>query len=264
MPDSIRGTTLSVVRSGGLTSAVAAVLRRSSAGLLGLALLLLVGLLLVQGRAGEVQATPVDVLRGVLLLGAVGLGIFLPGGVVSRDVRSGDALLWLQKPVSPTLFYLARFGESLWAHVLLVTSATGLAALLTAVGSPNGGLEVLRLLPLLLLAGSLASCVTFAFSGLGTRLDTALSLLFLGLGTSVAALTLAEPAGWGLVGSVARVAAFPVDELATLQRWLMGGEALDLGASLGRIAGFGTVWLALATLLVHVRTRKPLPRDESR
>jgi hypothetical protein len=195
---------------------------------------------------------------GVLGLVAVLAPAILAHGAVSTDLRSGVALLWLQKPVDPIRFYLLRGLEVLGLSVVIVLTVSGAGALLaTLLAGPETGHVVMTAIPLNILFAASTSVLAFAFSAWGTSLD-ALLAFFVFYFSGVA---LAEP---GLLRDVLAWVGFPLESAATITRYFSLGETENLAWSLARVLVFLTTWTLLAGLGLLVTTRSPLPTESAR
>lgn len=192
----------------------------------------------------------------------VGAGLLLAPvvthGAVSSDLRSGVALLWLQKPVNAVRFYLTRGLDVVSLAVLLSVVLQGGAALLAALLTiPEVGHEVLRAMPLTVLFTCALATLVFAFSSWGTALDALLGFFVFYL-SGLAVLDdgpLRMVTGW--VG-------FPLEAVATLGRFFSTGDTASLWPSLARFTGFLAAWTCVAAIGIAFRTRSPLPHESSR
>src|SRR5690606_20026721 len=107
-------------------------------------------------------------------LGIVGIlaPLLLVHGIVAGELRSGVALLWLQKPVSPVRLYLGRAADAVGLAALLLAAFGGLlAALAAATGGPSLAADVLYNVPVAVLIGGCLGVTVYAFSAWGARLD---------------------------------------------------------------------------------------------
>lgn len=95
---------------------------------------------------------------------AIAYAVVLAAGVVSRDLGSGPAQLWLQRPGHPVTFYLRRFAEAAVMAAAL-TCALGLAVRLAALaaGWPFGP-GALAILPARLATVAVVASVSFGIS----------------------------------------------------------------------------------------------------
>ena len=186
------------------------------------------------------------------------LPLIFVSGVVSADFRSGVARLWLQKPIDPVAFYLARFGEAI--TVALVLALLGLGAIQLGMGAlglesvPVG--DLMDALPRALVVGAVA----FGFSSWMSRGSTFATVAFL-VAASVGADTLPDllDRPWSWVADVVLLPMVPFSEF----------RAFVLGASdavwipVARILAYSIGWTALGGLGVwHAVAKGRLPNAE--
>jgi hypothetical protein len=245
----VRGAALA-----GFEVRAAALLRRRLSALAVLAALSLAvaaAVLLLSGDEGR-AATP-------LLFAAFLPPLVLAHGMVSGDLRSGVALLWLQKPVGPVRFYLGR-----WLDVTATVALVSLA--LIGVGAALAGLvldgaaarRVFELTPILLLWGVLVCSGVFGFSAWGTSLDSTCLLVLL-IVSGVTGLMAPD-----LLGRIHWLA-LPLDEMMAFGRDSRGDplRALARRESVAFLR-FVVVWVGVGSLGAAVTTRHPFPREASR
>ena len=241
-----------------IVNAMAALLRaRSRETLLTLGGLLAISAYVVTG-AGE-PADAVEMVAICLLLGAGLFSLLLTRGVVSGDLSRGVARLWLQKPRSPVWLYLQRFlSAALGGIVLTLVLATGTVGLLL-LSLPREIDTYLRALPTALVIAAMLSCITFAFSAFRIGPDAALTLAFLFLVNSMAAMSTVEPDIFGFLGRASIHAAFPVDALAAFTDFVTGRPTTDAARHLLHILLYTATWVALGILGLLCSTRFPTP-----
>ena len=178
---------------------------------------------------------------------------------VCRDLRRGTRELWLQKPISPIAFFLARFGEHLLAVTLAVIVPIVCLGLIEAVGNPEfsgaellGGVISAGLWSLLIV--SLGFGISAWLPG-RERLATLLVLVLtfavqirvvLDIGRSAIPLVQPEirPSQWLLlpIWAVPDVAGFRQSALGNLL-WILG---------------YCAIWILIAVGGVHRATRSPV------
>lgn len=168
------------------------------------------------------------------------IGLWLMSGPLCRawldaDLRNGYAVFWLQKPILPTAFYLARLaGLIVWAAAATVTvlAATAPSVMFPAVrASDLGGLMLAAgwMPPLLVVLSFLGSTMGAANATL-----FAFALLFGGLALP----GLSDSLGLGAAADVLRIVLPPA------------GAGLDAMRRL-REVGVGSAVLGLWPLLVY-------------
>jgi hypothetical protein len=193
----------------------------------------------------------------LLVVAAVLLPAVVCQGAVSNDLRSGVALLWLQKPVDPLRFYLGRGLDVCALSLSLTLALGGAAALLGALGSgAEAGRILLLTLPTTLLWAACLGAVVVGTSAWGTQLDGVMPFFVLYL-SALGALD------QGLLGEATSWIGVPLEAITMLGRFLATGVAPNPGASALRVARFLLVWLAIASLGLLLTTRSPLPRGAS-
>ena len=241
-----------------IISATAALLRaRSRETLLTLGGFLAISAYVVMG-AGE-PTDAVEIVAVCLLLGAGLFSLLLTRGVASKDLASGVALLWLQKPRSPVWLYFQRFlSAALGGVVLTLILASGTVGLLILF-LPGELDAYIRALPTALVIAVMLSSITFAFSAFRIGPDAALTLVFLYLINSMAAMSTVEPETFGLLGRASRHAAFPVDALAAFTDIVTGQPTVDATKHLLHLLLYTVTWLSVGILGLLHSTRFPTP-----
>jgi hypothetical protein len=193
-----------------------------------------------------------------LLAAGILASVILAHGAVSSDLRSGVALLWLQKPVNPVRFYLRRGLDLLGLSIVVTSALCGSAALLASfIAGAENGRTVITGLPLTILFAVSATALVLAFSAWGTSLDALLAFFVF----YASGMALAEP---GALQGVLTWVGFPLESIATINRWFSMGDTENLALSIVRFLVFLASWLALACLGLFVTTRSPLPRESAR
>jgi hypothetical protein len=204
---------------------------------------------------GDGQASEVP---EVLLISAVLLPTVVCHGVVSGDLRSGVALLWLQKPVEPVRFYMRRGLDVCVLSLVLQLALCGAGALVATLGSgAGGGRLVLLATPMTLVWAICIGVVVVSASAWGTQLDGLVPLCLLYL----TALGLLDQ---GLLGDLVAWIGVPLEAIATLGRGVAAGVGEGVGTSLARVARFLLLWVLFGVLGLLVTTRSPLPREVAR
>jgi hypothetical protein len=194
----------------------------------------------------------------VLHMAAVLLPTLVCHGVVAGDLRSGVALLWLQKPVDPVRFY-ARRGLDVCALALVLQLALcgGAASLATLGSGAEAGRILLSATPMSLLWVVCIGVVVVSTSAWGTPLDVLVPFCLLYL-------TMLGLLDGGLLGDVMAWIGVPLEGIATLGRFFATGVAQEVGTSAIRLTRFLLVWASFGALGLFVTTRSPLPRESTR
>jgi len=201
-----------------------------------------------------------DGARQTLAVAALIVPLLLTHGVVSAELRSGVAMLWLQKPVQPVRLYLVRWVEvALLALLVVLVLAGATALLMAALSTPGSARLVLEVTPTLLLLTLCISTLVFAFSGWGAHLD---SLLAVGFFFYFAILTLRFRDGW--LAQATSWVAFPMDGIRVLGVAVIGDTNGGLATALFEVGRFLALWVAVGSVGVAVKARSPLARDTTR
>ena len=184
--------------------------------------------------------------------------LILAHGMISADIRSGVAMVWLQKPVRPVPFFAIRAAEVTALATALVLSLWGVGAALVAwTNGPDAALELLHGVPGVVLLVVCACTLTFALSAWGVPTDSLLALLLL-IGGTFWLLT------EGPFASAVEGVAVPVDAIAAFVRGFSSTSAIPFGQALWQVGRFLVVWGLIGVAGLVVTTRSPLPRDLSR
>lgn len=218
------------------------------------------GSLLASGLLAFGPGDPALALDGalaILLLEGVGLALLLTEGIVVRDVRRGRAVLWLQKPVSPVGFYLARFLRALLLLVGLAGAMTCAVAAFFLVGRGEAS-PVLEVLPVALLLAVTLATLTFGLSAWRLHPDVLMALAFVFLTTPLAAMATVSPGAFRGAAPVLRLLAPPTDAIVAVGGVWMEGPA-PTPEEVGRVAGYLAAWLAVAVVGLVRTTRAPFP-----
>jgi hypothetical protein len=172
------------------------------------------------------------------------------------EVRSGRALLWLQKPVSPVRHFLLRWSTSTALSLLLVTGLVALDWLVLAGVSPVAAQALLREAPVLLLVGTAIAALVLAVSGWGGHPDAPVAVVILFLSMPLAA---AGPR-LGAMEWTLDLLLFPWEETVRLGEALAGSRAADRALSdAGAVVRTTTLWILIGLAGIHVRSRHPFP-----
>jgi hypothetical protein len=191
----------------------------------------------------------------VVMFGCALVVPILAHGMISADLRSGVAMLWLQKPVRPLGFYASRGAEvtALAVVTVLALWGTGSALIAASVGL-DAARGVLASAPGAVLLVVCICALTFAFSSWGVPTDSLFALVVFVAGT------LSLAAGGPLVPALEWLAV-PVDPIMDL---MSGRSAVPLWETFWRVARFLGLWVAVGVAGLALSTRSPLPNDSAR
>lgn len=229
--------------------------RRWSSAVLGifaLALLLPPAVLLATGSSeSAVRSSAL-----VLLWGGYASALLLGSGGWTAQRRSGSALLWLQKPVSPVLLHLGRLPPRLIATSLLIVALTGASMAATAVLEGSGRvLEMWTAGCTMGVTGGVLVCMVHGISGLGIPREELAALAgFVGL-AFLEWKTFDAPDAFGPLLPLARAVGVPVDGIGYAGRYLGGGYVPDPSGHLLSVVLYALGWVALGALGVALAPR---------
>lgn len=185
----------------------------------------------------------------------IALPLVLIPALVTRDLSSGMAQLWFQKPVSPVRFYLARFCEAMGASVLLLLLLVIAVRLGSMPVSVSREPDVLIWVPRLLLASVLVGAISFGISAWLNRGVVIATLAVFATGMLIendlyVRLQL-DGGGWALLALLF----FPESALDAI--WAFSSGRSDaIWQPLIRILGYGGVWVAIGALGVRRTLRQ--------
>ncbi len=188
-----------------------------------------------------------DLVGAALLLVGASSAILLTAGLVARDLIDGGAQIWLQKPVSPLAFYLARFGEAVlaWSSVLVLASLA--ARLATGALGWQAEVDLLVALPRIWLSSFVVASIAFGLSPWLVR-GASLATLLVWLGGMVLEIELAvrtELLG-PATNPLLRAVLFPESALDRVADFAAGtGDAILV--PLARILAYALTWIALGS-----------------
>lgn len=191
---------------------------------------------------------------GLVLCGAV-LALLFTTGTVAGEGRTGAALLWIQKPGRPAVYWGGRLAVVV-ALVVVAHALGGLALILAGLvaTAPSGGAVMA-----LALADLAVVAVAFAVAAAGIRMEAVVSVVIVlalaGLGTEA----VASPGAFGAWGPWLAALRFPVLELQALRLWVDGSGTLPAGSALLRVALYPAAWSGAGLALVELRTSTLIP-----
>ena len=187
---------------------------------------------------------------GTTLAGAV-VALVVTYGAVSRDVRSGALLLWIQKPGRPAAHYGTRLLTFLALTLLLhATLGASLAMAGSAVAPRSAGTVAS-----LVLADLSAVALVFLVSALGPPVEALVSLLVLALLLLVAPAAFVEPESFGRWAPALGTLRAPTVETVALARWIDGLGVRPTAPALLRPLLYPAAVVGAALLLVELRVR---------
>lgn len=176
------------------------------------------------------------------------IGLPLALTTVGADLRKEVAPLWVQKPVEPVRFYLARFGEGALASVGL---SVVIMSVIIAVALWSGWEPVthpLRLVVMGALVSFLVASVAFGFCVILPRAGRLATMTLLGITVARDLVELLDLAGLDWLGSVAvQVILFPLTPLVEL-RAADGMEPESLVGPLAWVFCYAAGWIGIGAL----------------
>jgi hypothetical protein len=195
----------------------------------------------------------------VLGLGTVLLPLIVGHGMISGELRSGVAMLWLQKPVQPLAYFARRAFEIATLSVLLILSSWGAVAVILAGASDLEAVRnLLSVLPGVVLMVVCGCTLLFGVSAWGIQVDSMIAaVLFLGSAFSVLL--------GGVPGKSLAWIAVPIEALGIVGQHL-SREAVNghVGKSLLLVGRFLLTWTLIGTAGLFFSTRSPLPKEVAR
>jgi hypothetical protein len=199
-----------------------------------------------------------DAIAEALAVAELLLPLIVAHGMISGDFRSGVALLWLQKPISPLLFYVRRALEVTLLGVALMLALWGVGTSIAAASlGLDAGRQMLSAAPTGILFVLGVSAILFGFSAWGVQADTLLTAAF------VVASTFSLLAG-GILAEMLVWVALPVDAIGTLGGVLTGEDTEGARAAALHFARFLGMWAGIGCAGLLYSTRSPLPKEASR
>ena len=195
----------------------------------------------------------------VLLVAALLLPLLIGHGMISGDLRTGVAMLWLQKPVHPVAYFARRAVEVTALSVLVILALWGAGTTMVAAAA---GLEDARSLlsaaPAVVLFAVCASTLLFGISAWGIQVDSMLvvATFFVSVLTLVQAEWIGDKFAWVLL---------PMESMMNVADFLSDGTANEgVGKSLLLVGRFLVVWVLIGTAGLFYSTRSPLPKEAAR
>ena len=219
---------------------------------------LAVGIIELSGLISGEPTLLAESFRDIFLFLCLALPLIFASGVVSGDIRSGMARLWLQKPIEPARFYLSRFLEGLLVSLVFALLALGATRLGTAaLGQPDETSQLLRYLPYVLIF----ACVVFGFSSWISRGSTLVAIGFVSAGAVAQQMALPDllvrPWNW-----LFEAILVPTPAVREFRDFLVGAsDAVWIPSA--RILAYSIGWTALGALGVWYTVNKGrLPNAE--
>lgn len=179
---------------------------------------------------------------------------------VCRDVAGETSFLWLQKPVDPVRFSLARLAEAATLGVGLPILLFGavLMGLMPVAGWDMALSDTATMIPRVVLTALTLVCIGFGASAWLPRVGRLATLVFVlfSIAVDIQAILGGGAAGLPPPGPFRRLL-FPTFALSDLEAFL-DGTATSLLKPLAWVLGYAAVWIAVGIL--GVRTRRPIVR----
>lgn len=232
--------------------------RRWSGVVLGVAGALVVVPLAAWTVTGSSDAA-LDAMSQIAVAGVGICVLLLSSGGYGSQRRSGAAVLWLQKPVSPVGLYLDRLVPRLGLAALVVLVLAGMlgGARLLAGRTLDPSEMASGAFTLILLFAVLVSMV-HAASALGLPREELFGLSAFIAGGYLALSLAGEP--WS--PSLRRALALPLDS-AEFAGWGLAGRPVDdPWLHLAWVVAYIAAWVVLGTLASVVTTRSPMGRSD--
>jgi hypothetical protein len=204
---------------------------------------------LVMTRGGENALEPIALSLGFSM---ITLLLICAHGSFGAELRSGQLLLWIQKPVSPLVHYLRRWLLTTFVGLCLGAALAGSTALLLFPFHPSGADAILRTAPGLLVVGGVLSALVFAVSGWGAHPDSLVAVAVLFLSFPVAIGLPRSGPGW-----VVRYLIAPLDELVRVGEFLSGESSFGaVRSDMATVAFTAGIWILIGILGVQWRSRR--------
>ena len=189
-----------------------------------------------------------DGFQGAVTAFVVVVGLPLALTTVGDDLRKGVAPLWVQKPVNPVRFYLARFFEETLAAAglsVITVSIVTLAVLRTG-GGPFA--HSLRFIVINALLAFVIASVAFGFSAVVPRAGKLATLTLLGFTLAWRVLESVDVAALDWPGSsLVGVILLPMTPLVEL-RAPEGIESGTLIRSLAWVLSYSAAWIGVGAV----------------
>jgi hypothetical protein len=200
----------------------------------------------------------VDDAQGITAAAVFLLPLMLGSGLVSSDVRSGVAVLWLQKPGGAIDVYFRRWLEvtaltMVLLVVLLISTRLILSAFDPSIGSVMIVRKALSPLPLVLTL----SAVLFVLSAWGVRHDGVFALvaIYASAFIPMSDVPLGKNLGWMLI---------PLNEIGAASDLIVGEYSGVPEHPVLIPTAYLLACIVLALVGIAVTTRSPIPKDVTR
>jgi len=176
------------------------------------------------------------------------LGLPLVLTTVGTDLRNGVAPLWVQKPVNPVGFYLARFVEGALAAIGLTVVTVVLVAAMAGWLGTEPATHLLRAVVVNALFAFVVGAVAFGFCVMVPRAGKLATLTLIGITVAREIVESTDPSGWDWIGSpLVGIVVFPLRALVEL-RALGGVEPESILGPLAWVCSYSAAWVALGAL----------------
>lgn len=210
-----------------------------------------IGPLLVLALAAA-AISAIDLRAGAFSGAATGLvlviGLPLALTTVGADLRRGVAPLWVQKPVEPVRFYLARFGEGALASVGLSVVVMSIMIPVALWSGWEPVTHPLRLAVVGALVSFVLASVAFGFCVLLPRAGQLATITLLGITVARDLVELLDPVGLDWLGSPAvRMILFPLTPLVEI-RAADGVEPESLVGPLAWVFCYAAAWIGIGAI----------------
>jgi hypothetical protein len=221
-------------------------------GILVLAIVLPPAVLLATGSAASAARSSAL----ALVWGGYASAVLLGSGGWAAQRRSGSALLWLQKPVSPVLLHLHGLPPRLLVTSLAIMALTGASTGAAAVlEGPSAVGDMWTAGCTMAVTGVVLVCMIQGVSGLGVPREELAALVgFMGL-TFLEWKSFDTPDVFGPLLPLAQAVGVPVDGIGYTGRLLGGGLVDDPAGHLLSVALYALGWVVVGALGVVLTSR---------
>ena len=176
------------------------------------------------------------------------LGLPLVLTTVGADLRKGVAPLWVQKPVDPVRFYLARFFEGALTSVGSTVVTIGVVVAMALWSGWEPATHPLRPVVVNALFALVVASVAFGFCVMVPRAGKMATLALIGIAIAKEMLESLDPSGWDWIGSpLVSMVLFPLRSLVEL-RAAGGVEPESLLGPLAWVLCYSAAWVTIGAL----------------
>lgn len=193
-------------------------------------------------------------LDGAVTSFVVVCGLPLVLTTVGADLKKGTAPLWLQKPVDPVRFYLARFFEEALASVALSVVIVSIVIVALQPGA-DPFVHSLRFIVVSALLALVVASVAFGFGAVVPRADKLATLTLLGFTLAWRTLEVMDSAALDWPGSpLVEVILVPLTPLTEL-RAPGGVEPASLLRPLAWVFSYAAAWIGIGAVGIRRAVR---------